>query len=771
MMPARVLGALALLVALSACSGDGKDQEGPILPSTDLAATTVGSPFEYVIVARGGTAPLQYTVANPPPGCSFYSGTGKLTGPASQAGDWPFEVTVRDGAGLTSSHTYSLRVWAAPQVTSRDLPDATMGASYTAELNASGGAPPLRWSLTGGSLPGGLTLSPEGIISGVPQDTVGTRVLTVSVTDASGAVATATLNLKLVGPTGGTADGGDGGTTDGGTQTAFPLMIANWNIEWFGDPTPDHGPSNEPLQLANAVTVISSLNPDIMGVAEIVDTAQFNSLIAQLPGYDGFLADDSTRVPGGSNSYTADEQKVGVLFKKSVAQVLSARVVLTGSDYQFAGRPPLRVDFRVTRNGTPVDLSLLVLHMKAMATQDDYDRRKDAAGALKGYLDTELPDANALVVGDWNDDVDVSTTKDTATGQYLPSPFGAFLNDSTHYTFLTQALSATQGSTVSFSSFIDHQLASNELAAHYEAKSATVAHPAITSYKSSTSDHYPVFTRFDFSTTSTARQLRLTAPNGGETLAADATFPITWTSSGVSNVRLRYTLDNGATWKDIVTSVPATPATYTWTVPREATTSARVQVMDVDQTTVLDQSDAAFTMTRPPPTVFINEYLPQPFNVAGTSTPDYDQQFVELVNSTNASVDISGWRIDDLKSHRGLEPTRHVFAQGTVIPAHQVYVVYSGASAVPANATNATSSNGGMGLRFDRGVNQGSAGDSLYLKHSDGTVEDSTSYVDAYTGTSYNRSPDASNTGSWVLHTSLSSSQSSPGKHSNGTAF
>jgi hypothetical protein len=34
-----------------------------------------------------------------------------------------------------------------------------------------------------------------------------------------------------------------------------------------------------------------------------------------------------------------------------------------------------------------------------------------------------------------------------------------------------------------------------------------------------------------------------------------------------------------------------------------------------------------------------------------------------------------------------------------------------------------------------------------------------------------NRSPDASATGTWVLHTSISTLQSSGGKRANGTAF
>lgn len=55
-------------------------------------------------------------------------------------------------------------------ITSSDtLPEASVGQPYATILAASGGVPPYSWSLTSGSsLPGGLTLSSDGIISGVP---------------------------------------------------------------------------------------------------------------------------------------------------------------------------------------------------------------------------------------------------------------------------------------------------------------------------------------------------------------------------------------------------------------------------------------------------------------------------------------------------------------------------------------------------------------------------------------------------------------------------
>ncbi|MCP3139527.1 lamin tail domain-containing protein [Pyxidicoccus xibeiensis] len=763
MTSARLAGTLAVLVLLSACS-NGRDEPGggPRLPSSELPSTTVGATgYEVLLKATGGTTPLTYaTVGTPPPGFSFAPVDAKLTGPASEAGDHFLTVYVRDAEGREDTRTWSLKVWPAPVVSSAAPPTATSGSSYLHTFVATGGQPPLRWSVAEGSLPMGLSLGEDGVLSGLPQGR-GPYPFTLRVQDANGVQGEARLSLE-VSASGGLPDGGppDGGPSDSGPPPpTFPLAVANWNIEFFGQA--DAGPSNEALQLTNVQAVIADAGADVWGLAEIVSTAQFNELKTRLPGYDGFLADDSMRVSSGSSYYDENEQKLGVLFKSGVVQVLRAEVVLTQYNFEFAGRPPLRVDLRVTRGGSSMEMTVMVVHLKAMATTSDYNRRQASAVALKNYLDTNLPTQRVMVVGDWNDDVDTSTT-----GQ--DTPFRNFVDDTARYTFTTQALTY-RSSTSSGGGFIDHQLATNEMIASYVPSSAVVIQPSITGYRNNTSDHYPILSRFDLGQ---GKVLRLTAPNGGEALRTGTTYDITWQSNGLDTVRLRYSLDNGQTWLDIASSVPAAPGRYTWTVPADASSGARVQVSDTQDAAFGDASDGTFLLNRTAPRVFINEYLPQPHFKPGTTTVDFDQMFVELLNTGSTAVDISGWRIHDDESYSGAKPARHTFPSGSVLQPGQVYIVYSGAPAVPPGATNATYANGNDGLRFNRGVNVGSTGDSVYLVLPDGTVEDSHSYVNTTQGTSYNRSPDASATGTWVLHSTLSSSlTASPGQRANGSAF
>lgn len=281
--------------------------------------------------------------------------------------------------------------------------------------------------------------------------------------------------------------------------TAATLDIGSWNIEWFGDTA--NGPSNETLQLGNARDVLSGADLDIWGVAEIVSQSQFNQLESQLTGYQGFLASESN-VTSGSTYYSSTEQKVGILYRSSIATVQSARIILTSYDYDFAGRPPLEVTLSVTLNGTTSTLVVIVLHAKAISDSASWQRRLNASNALKTYLDTTHPSSNVVVIGDFNDDVDTSITAGKA------SPYKNFVDDSLDYFFPTRALSlAGVASTVDYPDMIDHHLVTNEVKARYVASSAEVyrVDQYISSYDVTTSDHYPVLSRYNWGGGGTAQ--------------------------------------------------------------------------------------------------------------------------------------------------------------------------------------------------------------------------------------------------------------------------
>ena len=276
--------------------------------------------------------------------------------------------------------------------------------------------------------------------------------------------------------------------------TPQTLDIVEWNIEWFGHT--GFGPADEALQLENVRDVIQGTDADIWAIVEGVNTPHWNNLKAQLPAYAGFLANDAL-VTQGSSYYTTSEQKVGILYKTSVASVDSAKLILTNQEYNFGGRPPLEVKLTVTDGGVTTSFVLIIFHAKAMADADSYNRRTLAASALKSYLDSTYPTERVIVAGDFNDDLDVSIM-----GGGAASPYKSFVDDAADYFFPTKVFTDTGvGTSSSSSTPIDHHMITNEVKPLYVAGSAEVykVNAYISQYNDTTSDHYPVLTRYSLS--------------------------------------------------------------------------------------------------------------------------------------------------------------------------------------------------------------------------------------------------------------------------------
>ncbi|MBX2976571.1 MAG: hypothetical protein KF721_10580, partial [Ignavibacteriaceae bacterium] len=90
--------------------------------------------------------------------------------------------------------------------------------------------------------------------------------------------------------------------------------------------------------------------------------------------------------------------------------------------------------------------------------------------------------------------------------------------------------------------------------------------------------------------------LNLNSPIGGEGWRIGTTKNITWTSSGIANVRIDYSINNGSTWNTIVNSVAANLGTYAWLVPDSASNRVRVRLVNLSDQTVMVSSPSAFTI-------------------------------------------------------------------------------------------------------------------------------------------------------------------------------
>jgi len=170
--------------------------------TTSLPNGTLNTFYSQPVNATGGQQPYSWSLAPGsaplPPGLNLSSG-GTISGTPTNSGTFFFNLRVTDALSATADGLLSISIPTPPlQITTLSLPNAQQGASYTNQLQASGGQMPYSWSLAPGSLslPPNLSLSTGGVISGTAA-TNGTFFFIVRVTDGSFAFTNRSLGLTI----------------------------------------------------------------------------------------------------------------------------------------------------------------------------------------------------------------------------------------------------------------------------------------------------------------------------------------------------------------------------------------------------------------------------------------------------------------------------------------------------------------------------------------------------------------------------------------------
>jgi hypothetical protein len=220
---------------------------------------------------------------------------------------------------------------------------------------------------------------------------------------------------------------------------------------------------------------------DVYALQEIANPTLFRTLVESLENYNGFIANYS------------QSQKVAWIYKTSTIDSISTAYVATSGRWAN-GRDPFQFEFDATINGETRRIKAVNFHAKAFASQEDYNQRRSDAIALKQYADTRKTSDRMILIGDYNDDVIESTWAGLVT------PYEMF-NTDPDYTIVTRALSEQGFTSFRSLSMIDHiTINSNLFDEHLFGAEQIENTSYIGSYLSTTSDHYPVFTRFRFST-------------------------------------------------------------------------------------------------------------------------------------------------------------------------------------------------------------------------------------------------------------------------------
>ncbi len=308
------------------------------------------------------------------------------------------------------------------------------------------------------------------------------------------------------------------------------LDVGAWNIEWLGHPT--EGPSNNTLQVNNAVTVLNTLKLDVINVNEISSETSLAAIvtglnsIAPLPGQTAatYAYTCSQEVSNVTLAEDPLSQRVCFIYNTAVLKNVTTTALMTDvkanpanffpnptlgypeypnndpANFWASGRLPYALTADVTIGSTTKRMMFVGLHAKANTAPTDisYQRRILDSRVFKDRLERDYPNTPFIVMGDYNDDIDVTIFDNMSVSSYKN-----FVDDVADFRFLTGQTSLTgrTKSTVSFNEMIDHIKISNEIFPAYQPSSARVGTPDfyIGNYGNTTSDHYPVMARFDIS--------------------------------------------------------------------------------------------------------------------------------------------------------------------------------------------------------------------------------------------------------------------------------
>jgi outer membrane autotransporter protein len=167
-------------------------------PAPPIVVGGAFTPF-IPVTASGGTAPYTYSISpGLPAGMTFDASTGRIAGTPTQGQPLAtYTVTIQDASGASATKTFELQAQAYAISMTPDSADlGTAGLPVSLTFAAAGGAAPYVFALESGVLPGGLTLSPAGQLTGRATQ-AGTYPVQLRVTDANGAIAVTAVTFTV----------------------------------------------------------------------------------------------------------------------------------------------------------------------------------------------------------------------------------------------------------------------------------------------------------------------------------------------------------------------------------------------------------------------------------------------------------------------------------------------------------------------------------------------------------------------------------------------
>ncbi len=175
--------------------------QGLTIQDCPAPVAVVGQAYSSALSAVGGTAPLSWKIDSGalPSGLALSSANAIISGVPLASGSFTYVLHVDDANTKSTTRLCSIQVNAATlNITSAPaLANGQMGTQYSQTLSATGGRAPYSWSITTTGAPDGFTLSPAGVLTGVPT-APGNFSFTIQVTDQDNNVARQTYTLIIL---------------------------------------------------------------------------------------------------------------------------------------------------------------------------------------------------------------------------------------------------------------------------------------------------------------------------------------------------------------------------------------------------------------------------------------------------------------------------------------------------------------------------------------------------------------------------------------------
>lgn len=203
-----VVAVLVGVVAIPASAGSFNDSAPCPASGSLLICPTgeVGKPYTLQLQAYGGCDIYEWAVVNSalPTGLSMSTSTGLITGTPQSAGRWVVWIEITDLAPSKGGYSWCTVVKKSERefvisidpglsINNQSVKPGTVGQAYAETLTAmqlvtanpqTGPQAPATWSVQSGTLPPGVTLTPAGVLEGIPT-TEGTYQFVVRAVNGS----------------------------------------------------------------------------------------------------------------------------------------------------------------------------------------------------------------------------------------------------------------------------------------------------------------------------------------------------------------------------------------------------------------------------------------------------------------------------------------------------------------------------------------------------------------------------------------------------------